>query len=237
MPKLLIRHGRCGVKPKPEELLVLKKRLLNMRKWFVLAAITGMVWLLFACSRNPASKNSEAAPATSRSVDYSPRIGIGVRTGVRTCMAIQNGTLAANAPVTLITPSPPQALMEAQIAGQSSSPCPITQDVAPGAESYDISVVDAAKVPKSMPFFVVLGNALSNEIALAGNGVVADLDHNRERETFRACGANDGIYLTVWHDDPLTGKLLWNGHYYEAGNPGALPNCAPAELTPVAPDH
>ncbi len=203
------------------------RKLSSVRRIFLIA--TGCC-LTFSCSQKPTSSNSEAVPTGSTPVDYSPRIGIGVRTGTRTCIAVKNGTLTADSPVTLITPVIPQAFAEARISGQSSSSCPITKNPVPGVVSYDISVPDSASLRKLAPFIVVLGTAASSNISLASNGVVADLDHTQARNTFRACGANDGVHLILWRNDPLTGTLLWSGSYFESGNPGTLPTCTPAEL-------
>jgi len=213
----------------PERRLPYMRKLSSVRTIFLIATACCFT---FSCSQKPTSSNSEAAPTGSTPVDYSPRIGIGVRTGTRTCIAVKNGTLSADLPVTLITPVIPQTFAEARISGQSSSSCPIAQNPVSGVVSYDISVPDSANLTKLAPFIAVLGTAASSNISVANNGVVADLDHTQTRNTFRACGANDGVHLTVWRNDPLTGTLLWSASYFESGNPGTLPTCAPAELAP-----
>jgi len=200
-----------------------------VRTTFAIAACC----LSLSCGQKPTASNSEAVVSTkSTPADYSPRLGIGVRTAARTCVAIQNGTVALDSPVTLISPAPPQTFAEAHISRESSSPCPISQQPTPGMVSYDVSVPNSANVPKLTPLIAVLGTAASNSINLANNGVVADLDHTQARNTFRACGASDGVHLTVWRNDPLTGTLLWSGSYYEAGNPGTLPTCSNVESVP-----
>lgn len=186
--------------------------------------------LALSCSKQPTSSNSQAVSPASTPVDYSPRIGVGVRTAARTCIAIKNGTVTPDSPVTLVNPAAPQTVIEAQISRESSGSCPITQEQMPGVANYDISVPDSANLPKLVPLIAVLGTAASSGIAVQNNGVVADLDQTHARNTFRACGANDGVHLTVWRNEPLTGSLLWSGSYYESGNPGTLPTCTPAEL-------
>lgn len=197
------------------------------------ALIAAGCCLTSSCTRKPTSSNSEAPAGSAAHVDYSPRIGIGVRTDARTCIAIQNGTLGPNSPVTLINPATPQTFVEAQISRQSDTACPITQEPAANVANYDVSVPSSANLAKLTPLIAVLGPAASSDSTVASNGVVADLDHTHSRNTFRACGANDGVHLTVWRNDPLTGTLLWSGYYFESGNPGTLPACTAAETGPV----
>ncbi len=165
----------------------------------------------------------------------SPRIGIAVRTSSRTCVAIKNGALSANSPLTLVIPVSPQSFVEAQTSGPSSNPCPITKEVAPEMSNYEISLPKSSNVPQLTPLLAVAGTAACGSFSLENADIQADLDQTHAKNTFRACGANDGIHLTVWHGAPITETRVWSGYYYEAGNPGILPACAPAELAPAAP--
>jgi hypothetical protein len=195
----------------------------------VWAAVISSGFLLASCGSKPTASNSQAAPPSAGKVDYSPRIGTAVRTDSRACIAIQNATVAPNSPVTLINPAAPQTFAEAQISAQASNACPITQNIPPGIVSYDVSLPASANIPKLTPLIAVLGTAASSTTTIANNGVIADLDNTHTKNTFRACGANDGVHLTVWRSDPLAGTLLWTGTYYEPGNPGTLPTCTAAE--------
>lgn len=186
--------------------------------------------VLFSCGKKPTENNSQAAVNGSVTVDYSPRIGVAVRTESRTCVAIKNGTVQTNSPVTLVVPVSPQTFVEAQISGPSPSACPITQETAPGVTNYEISAPKSSTLPKLTPLIAVLGAAASNGIFLENVNVQADLDQTQTKDTFRACGANDGVHLTVWRGIPLTGTRVWTGYYYEAGNPGTLPACSAGEL-------
>jgi hypothetical protein len=167
-------------------------------------------------------------------VDYSARIGVAVRTDARTCMAIKNATVQPNSTVTIVVPEAPQSFVESQISGPSQSPCPISKDPTPDWNSYEISLPKSTTIAKLTPLIAVVGTAASAGFGLQDAGVQADLDQNQNKETFRACGADDGIHLTVWHGVPVTGTRLWSGYYYEAGNPGTLPTCGATELAPSA---
>jgi hypothetical protein len=179
---------------------------------------------MLSCSKAPVD---QSAP-----IDYSPRIGVAVRTASRTCVAIKNSTITANSPVTLVLPVSPQKYVEAQISGPSPNPCPVTKEVAAEMNNYEISLAASSNIPELTPLIAVVGSAASNSFFLENIGVQADLDQTHAKNTFRACGATDGVYLTVWRGIPVTGKRVWSGYYYEPGNPGTLPACAPAELAP-----
>lgn len=158
-----------------------------------------------------------------------------VRTEARTCVAMKNGTLAAGSPITLVVPVSPQSFVEAQISGRSQSSCPITEDIPPGVTNYEISLSKSSNIPKLSPMVAVAGTAASSGFLQDNVNVEADLDQTQSKNTFRACGGNDGIYLTVWRGFPLNGTLLWTGYYYESGNPGTLPTCTAAEAKRVPP--
>jgi hypothetical protein len=93
--------------------------------------------------------------------------------------------------------------------------------------SYDLASVPA-EMPKLMPVIAIVGPP--GGLSTVNGKVQADLDQNGKTETFRECGSDDGIHLTVWRGDPLSGTVVWHGYYYEPGNPGTLPTCTPAEL-------
>jgi len=179
--------------------------------------------LLLAILAGCRGNNETKQPSGQAVVDYAPRIGIAVSTSARNCVAIQNATLQPGSPITLVTPSSPQSFAEAQITGRSASPCPITQDVNPAMNSYDIKP-PSGSLQKLTPMIAVVGPA--SQFSMENVSVLANLDQDRTSETFTACGADDGVHLAAWKGRPLTGTPIWKGYYYEAGNPGTLPACA-----------
>lgn len=192
-----------------------------------------VVVVLAACvavsctSKNPqtgaqsSALNPSAPPAT-----YTPRIGVAVSTGSRTCVAIANSNIASGTAVTLVTPTLPQSFQQAEIGAPSQSPCPVSQDVNPAFSSYDVRVTGAAP-PKLTPLIAVIGT--SAPFSTQNNNVAADLDQNGKTESFRACSATDGVHLTVWSGVPTTGSVVWHGFYYEPNNVGFGPPCSPKE--------
>jgi hypothetical protein len=191
--------------------------------------------LVLSCSKPPTAENSQAAVNPSAPQDYSSRLGVAVRTDARTCVAIRNGTLAAESPIALVVPVSPQSFVEAQISGRSESACPVTEDIPPGVTNYAISLPKSSNIPKLTPMVAVAGTSASNSFQQDNVSVEADLDQTKSKNTFRACGAYNGIYLTVWRGFPINGTLLWTGYYYESGNPGTLPACTAAESKQVPP--
>ncbi len=189
-----------------------------------------LIVFLASCTRtNPQTGGESSAlgpspvPAT-----YTPRVGVAVSTGSRTCLAIRNSTLVSGSPVTLISPTLPQTFMQAEIGGPSQTACPITRDVDTTVSNYDIHVTQGP-VQKLTPLIAVVG--ASTPFSMNNNNVQADLDQNGKTETFRECSGNDGIHLSVWSGNALTGTVLWHGYYYEPGNPGVGPACTAKETT------
>jgi hypothetical protein len=194
-----------------------------------------IVLVLAACmalsctSKNPQTgAQSSALSPSAPPASYTPRIGVAVSTGSRTCVAIANNNIASSTAVTLVTPTLPQSFSQAEIGAQSQSPCPISQEVNPALTSYDVHVTGAAP-PKLTPLIAVLGS--SAPFSVQNNNLVADLDQNGKTESFRACSAADGVHLTVWSGVPTTGSVVWHGFYYEPNNAGLGPPCSPKETT------
>jgi hypothetical protein len=189
-----------------------------------------LVLCLTACSRKADQPPSETtgSASTQLAANYTPRIGVGVNTGARTCIAIQNSSLQAGSLVTLVTPLVPQSFSQAQVTGPSSGACPVSKDLNPTLSSYDVKV-EQGSTQKLVPVIAVVG--ASTPFSMRDNLVQADLDQNGKIEAFRACTAPDGYHLTAWGGNSLTGTLLWHGYYYEPDNPGTGPACTPKETT------
>jgi hypothetical protein len=191
-----------------------------------------MLSLISCSSKNPqtGSESSSIGPVPNSS-SYTSRVGIAVRTGGRTCIAIRNASLSPGSPVTLVVPSLPQTFTQAELAGGSSNPCPITKDVDPSVTSYELHVTQDS-IPKLTPLIAVVGTAAP--FSIVENNVRADLDQNGKAETFRACSSDNGIHLTVWFGKPVDAAVLWHGYYYEPNNPGVGPACTvPKETAPT----
>lgn len=173
---------------------------------------------------NGAPSMNANAPAP----DYTPRVGVAVRTQARTCVAIQNSNLASGTSVILVSPMALQSFTPATIGGSSSSACPVLKETTAGTSSYSLDVSNN-QLPRLIPLIAVLAN--TNAFSLVNNAVQANLDQNGKVETFRACNSADGVHLTVWQGNALSGTVLWRGFYYDPSNTGAGPTCSPAEIS------
>ncbi len=143
-------------------------------------------------------------------------------------MATHNANVAPSSPVTLVSPLPPAGFNQAEVAGPSQSACPVSKEVDPIVSNYELHVSQGS-IQKLTPLIAVLGAPTKFSMG-PNNTVQADLDQNGKVETFRACSGSDGIHLTVWAGNPLTGTLLWHGYYYEPSNPGLGPSCTAKEM-------
>jgi len=195
------------------------------------ALAASLALFLVSCSKSPTATNSQASVGGLTAVDYSKRVGVAVRTASRTCVTVNDATLQDGSPVTLVIPSAPQRYVAAHTSKRSVDACPITQEVSPSATSYELSVPAETNLPKLTPFVTVTGNPEASSFAMDNLNVQADIDQTHKTNTFRACGANDGVYLTIWRGVPINGTRLWTGHYYESGAPGGLPTCTSAETS------
>jgi len=184
--------------------------------------------VLAACSRNPSAQVMSETSSGTSAATYTPRIGIAVATGGRTCLAIRNANLAPSTPVTLVNPSLPQTSTQVQIGGMTNSPCPVSKEVDTSVSNYDLQVPSGANLAKLTPLIAVTGTSATFTSA-PNNTLQADLDQNGKFETFRACSSNDGLHLTVWSGSSLDGMLLWHGYYYEPSSAGLGPACTPKE--------
>jgi hypothetical protein len=194
-----------------------------------LAVLVVAVLAISCTKKNPETgAQSSVLSSSPPPASYTPRLGVAVSTGSRTCVAIQNANLASGSPVTLVNPTLPQSFTQAQIGGTSQSPCPISQNVDPAFSSFDVQVTGAS-IPKLTPLIAVLGT--SGPLTMSNNNVLADLDQNGKSESFRACAANDGVHLTVWSGTPTTGTVLWHAFYYEPNNAASGPPCTTKETS------
>lgn len=186
--------------------------------------------LLTACSQKQNQTLSETTGSanTQQAANYTPRIGVGVQTGSRTCIAIQNTSIQSGTPVTLVSPLAPQSFIQAEVTNSASSACPVSKELNSALSSYDVKA-QPGNLQKLVPLIAVVSPA--SVFSTNNNIVQADLDQNGKFEQFRACAAADGYHLTVWGASPLTGALLWHGYYYESDTPATGPACTPKEVT------
>ena len=163
---------------------------------------------------------------------YESRIGMGVSTGARRCLAIHNANIASGTPVTLVQPTLPQTFTPAEIGAASETACPISKDVDTTVTNYELHVDNKDALQKLVPLIGVVA-APARFHTGTSNDVRSDFDADGKSESFRECSSTDGVHLTVWVGNPLDGTLIWHGFYYQPENTAPAPPCTPREA--VAP--
>jgi hypothetical protein len=176
----------------------------------------------------PAESMGSTPAATTQQAVLKGKVGVAVTTASRSCVALENPNMVGGTPLTLVSPGTPQTTMQAEISQPASSACPITKDVDPAVNNYEIHLANPA-AQKLTPYIAVVGNIPAT--SADNGGVQMDLQQNQRTETFRACGTQDGIHLTVWQGVPLTGTMLWHGFFYDPSNAATYPACTPKETT------
>src|SRR5438270_1103757 len=185
-----------------------------------------------ACSQKSTTTGTAGVQTSSpaRFAAYASRIGVGVSTESRTCLSTHNDKVGSGTKVVLVSAINPQKFVETKVEDLAQHPCPITEEVDTSVSSYNLHSDSVADIPKMQPLIVVFGDISSFRIGSSGE-VLADIGQDGGTQSFRACSSPEGVQLTVWSGQPLTGAFVWHGFYYEPGNPGAAPACTPAETT------
>lgn len=149
----------------------------------------------------------QLTPQLAHNSDPSSQFGVAVQNAGAVCFSIHDSHLQAGDIVTLVVPSQPQSVVEAEIAGAAESGCP-------GAKDSDLSAYQLKIIKGTVPNFMPL-------IAIAGKSAKFRLNHRSvyanykgKRNSFRTCTSADGVHLTVWEGKPLEGTRLWHQYYY-----------------------
>jgi hypothetical protein len=151
--------------------------------------------------------------------DYRTRVGITGGIHGRLCLAIQAPHLAAGSPIVLVWVPPvgergQAKILLAETTARDSTVCPA--DSGPDFGEYGDSrypVRLARGRPDSAAFyFGVLAPA--EQFRIRGGAVVAALGENGRTTAFRACTSSEGIHLTVWSGNPLTGTRVWHRYVH-----------------------
>jgi hypothetical protein len=144
-------------------------------------------------------------------MDYSARIGTAVQSGGHVCFSINNAKLSPKSVVSLVTPSNPQSVAEAEIIGHSATGCPGIRNETPPQSGYELKLVQGT-IQDFMPVIAVSGGA--DQFTSAASTVTAHLGTDAANASFRSCTSSDGVHLTVWRAKPLQSTRLWHQYYY-----------------------
>ena len=150
--------------------------------------------------------NSEYARASS----FDKRIGVVEAKGNLVCLIISEQNLKVGSKVSLVFPTNPQKLVssvvttigEKECAGASKSDIP--------GRFYQLSL----RYNPTQLDWPAIGILDASSLRRAGSKVVGDLDNDEIKESFRSCASHEGLHLTVWSGQQITGTRRWHRYYY-----------------------
>jgi hypothetical protein len=161
-------------------------------------------------SRQPAGAARGAQPMAA------PSYGVVSARDDTVCLrsALDARTIAG--PILVLLPDR-QGALYARV-GQELQVCP-SELGQPGARLFSLAA----------PAFEAgdLGIAVLADSAAVGDGARTDLDRDGVAEHYRTCASTEGVHLTVWAGEPLTGRRTWHAYYYLGYD--VEPNCTAAE--------
>ncbi len=154
--------------------------------------------------------------------------GTAVKMSDHICFSSQNPSLQPKNSVTLVTPSEPQSIAQAEVIQSSSTPCPGVRNENPAPFNYDLHLLNG-KVESNMPLIAVLAG--SRQFKLLASQVQAVLEGYTKPVLFRSCTSADGVHLTAWQGTPLEGERVWHEYYYLGQD--LEPTCTNKDTAPL----
>ncbi|OWY67651.1 hypothetical protein B7486_30500 [cyanobacterium TDX16] len=152
--------------------------------------------------------NSQIAVAGS----LDRKLGIVIAKENLVCLIVSATSLNIGSQVNLVLLSIPQKVISGTVMSGSDRKC--TEIAKPhniSGKSYRLSVPNN-RTQLSVPTIGILNS--SNQLHRVGLKVIGDLDSDGIEESFRACATSEGLYLTVWSGQALTGIRKWHSYYY-----------------------
>jgi hypothetical protein len=167
-----------------------------------------------------------AAQPVKRAFRYSTNVGVAAQQADATCLAINNTSLPAGEPITLIVSGATQSVVMARVLEPSRDACASMAKEVATSGLYKIEILDKGMPSLVAPAIAVLRPA--HRLVSVGPVVAGDIDGDGKREFFRACASSEGLHLTVWSGRPLHGRRRW--HIYQYLGYDLEANCTAADL-------
>jgi hypothetical protein len=137
------------------------------------------------------------------------RVGVAVKSATGICLSIGNGQLSEKQAVTLVDPSKPPSVIQAEIASTGVVGCPGAREE--GLSGYSLRVVKG-EAPDFTPLIGVVGKG--DKFKTQRGVVSVQLSGAGGWHGMRSCTSTDGVHLTIWQGKPLSGARLWHQYYY-----------------------
>ncbi|MBE9015678.1 hypothetical protein IQ272_05875 [Chroococcidiopsidales cyanobacterium LEGE 13417] len=140
------------------------------------------------------------------------KLGIVIAKKNLVCLITSATSLNIGNRVNLVHLSVPQKVVIGTVVSVSDRQCTeISKPHNIPGKSYRLSLLNN-RSHLSVPAIGVLNS--SNQLHRVGLKVVGDLDGDGIEESFRSCVSFEGLHLTVWSGQALTGIRKWHSYYY-----------------------
>ena len=168
-----------------------------------------------------------ASDGRARFADPDARIGAVFHRGEVVCLLLRNDSVVPGAPVwirsdevgTFAHGTGRVVRRREECAGPAAGA---------GHEGYEVD----GDLMTGVLAFGVLG-ALGPVQGDSSTGYRVDIDGDGEPESFRTCPSSEGVHMTVWTGEPLTGTRRWH-HYHYLGY-DIEPGCDPRDYEGTEP--
>jgi hypothetical protein len=161
--------------------------------------------------------------------DYAANLGLAVRKAGHDCLYIPNVALSPGQRVEFVTVSTPQTAGAAEIVAKADDTCKDPSQSGAGVTPYSFKVTQG-EMRNAVPAFAIAN--FTGALTTTDQGVTADLEGDRQQESFRSCTSTEGVHLTVWKGKPLEGIRKWHYYYYLGYD--VTPDCTENETRPDA---
>ncbi|MGL4620360.1 hypothetical protein [Chroococcidiopsis sp.] len=152
--------------------------------------------------------NSQIAVAGS----LDRKLGMVVAKENLVCLIASATSLNIGSQVNLVLLSVPQKVISGTVMSVSDRQCTEISKPHNISGKYYRLLLPNHRTQLSVPAIGILNS--SNQLRRVGLRVVGDLDGDGVEESFRSCATSEGIYLTVWSGQALTGIRKWHSYYY-----------------------
>lgn len=127
------------------------------------------------------------------------------------CLTVMNAALREGDAAILVSLQEPQTFTRTLISKKVPQSCSRNTTFPAGASFYSFRIENSNAKPME-PAIAVAG--FNGSFKVDGGKVRGDLDGDGRLESFRSCASNEGLHLTVWSGEPLTGKRIWHEYFY-----------------------
>lgn len=167
--------------------------------------------------------NYEYAEASS----INERVGVVKAKGNLLCFITSNRKVNVGS-ISVVFLTSPQKLVNSAIAQINDRKCADTSNGISGRHRLSLGY---NSTHHDVPAIGILD--ASDRLRQVGNEVVGDLDGDGINEFFRSCASLEGIHLTIWSSQAITGILRWHQYYYVGYD--LEPTCSKLEMPTPTP--